>query len=476
MIISALRIAVHSVHLGLLRTASLLIPVPRRSEWLREWRTELWYVMRECSSEFTTSPRPMREAVAFCLGAYQDAFCLRKRSWQKHPPFSAAWGGAPLCLLVLATGLFASWGIALLSPGVRAEREMSRIRIYPWQLLQKHSGPDDRALNVIAEQGVKASLGRVRRYFDGFAYYWVTHEPISSKAAPKTQWIVAHASSDLFAVLQFPIRFTLRVPEGPDQLPRLVLSDETWKRDFGGDPRIAGTEVHVGSVNAKVGGVACADSRNLPGHVNAWLVDGNSEIGTDNAGFVVGHLTPYGYFQMGPRWVVSLLGIVLAFLALPGITCVAIGEYGSDSRKPPLTRRLRFWAFLTAKVSLLLPFVYLASLDLDCSFVQPSSHFTGYVQFSSSLLLSLFGLRWILRDQQRRCPVCLRRMAHPAEIGQPARTLLAWKGTELVCARGHALLHIPEIPTSWFGEQRWVCLDPSWQFLFARPGGTSSLL
>jgi len=92
MIISALRIAVHSVHLGLLRTASLLIPVPRRSEWLREWRTELWYVMRECSSEFTTSPRPMREAVAFCLGAYQDAFCLRKRSWQKHPPFSAAWG------------------------------------------------------------------------------------------------------------------------------------------------------------------------------------------------------------------------------------------------------------------------------------------------------------------------------------------------------------------------------------------------
>ena len=70
--------------------------------------------------------------------------------------------------------------------------------------------------------------------------------------------------------------------------------------------------------------------------------------------------------------------------------------------------------------------------------------------------------------------VCLRRMAHPAEIGQPARTLLTWKGTKLVCTRGHALLHIPAIPTSWFGVQRWLCLDPSWQFLFAGSVGDAN--
>jgi hypothetical protein len=51
-------------------------------------------------------------------------------------------------------------------------------------------------------------------------------------------------------------------------------------------------------------------------------------------------------------------------------------------------------------------------------------------------------------------------MAHPVQVGQPSRTFLAWNGTELVCERGHILLHIPEIPTSWFGAQRWVCLDP----------------
>ena len=63
------------------------------------------------------------------------------------------------------------------------------------------------------------------------------------------------------------------------------------------------------------------------------------------------------------------------------------------------------------------------------------------------------------------------RMAHPVRVGQPSRTFLEWNGTELICERGHVLLHVPEIPTSWFGAQRWVCLDGSWRFLFARPTG-----
>jgi hypothetical protein len=45
-------------------------------------------------------------------------------------------------------------------------------------------------------------------------------------------------------------------------------------------------------------------------------------------------------------------------------------------------------------------------------------------------------------------------MAHPVEVGHPSQTFLAWNGTELVCERGHTLLHIPEIPTSWFDTQR----------------------
>jgi hypothetical protein len=122
--IPLLEMAARFIHLGLLRGASLLVPARRRSEWSQEWRTELWYVLRECSSESSATPRPIREATAFCLGAYQDAFYLRKRLWQKYPPLTEMRGSAALCLLILVALLIASWGIAVMSPGVRAERDL----------------------------------------------------------------------------------------------------------------------------------------------------------------------------------------------------------------------------------------------------------------------------------------------------------------------------------------------------------------
>ena len=47
-----------------------------------------------------------------------------------------------------------------------------------------------------------------------------------------------------------------------------------------------------------------------------------------------------------------------------------------------------------------------------------------------------------------------------------SRTFLAWNGTVLMCLRGHTLLHVPALPTSWFYAPRWDYLDPSWEFLF----------
>jgi hypothetical protein len=89
-----------------------------------------------------------------------------------------------------------------------------------------------------------------------------------------------------------------------------------------------------------------------------------------------------------------------------------------------------------------------------------------YIQLVSSFSICLFGLRWALRDQRQRCPVCLGKLTHPARVGQPSRNFLAFNGTELICVGGHGLLHVPEIPTSWFSTQRWMYLDPSWEILF----------
>jgi hypothetical protein len=36
---------------------------------------------------------------------------------------------------------------------------------------------------------------------------------------------------------------------------------------------------------------------------------------------------------------------------------------------------------------------------------------------------------------------------------------LDWYGTELICAEGHGMMHVPEIPSSSYSAQRWVSLD-----------------
>lgn len=84
-------------------------------------------------------------------------------------------------------------------------------------------------------------------------------------------------------------------------MPQVVLSHDAWMREFGGNKNIAGTRLHVGSLDATVAGVAFGSSMGLPGDAKAWILGSDREIGSDGEEFVVGHLSPFGYFNDG-RW------------------------------------------------------------------------------------------------------------------------------------------------------------------------------
>jgi hypothetical protein len=460
---SLLQIAVRQMHLGLLRSASLIVPHWKRAEWLQEWRTELWYVLRECASETSLHSRSVGEATAFCMGAYKDAIWLRRRYWQTERPFTRISSSAAACLLLLIAVLFMTWGVTRTSPRVIAG--ISRIQVYPWRVSGGAMSPCDCPFDFIVK---RKSLRDIQLLFDGFSHYKIAQETVWSERVPRTEWTVAQARADFFDLLHLPVRMTEGGARTSQRLPQLVLSRNTWMRDFGGNASIVGAKLHVGSADAVVAGVAFGGSMGLPGGANAWLLGSDPPGKSVASEYVVGHLSPSGYFDDG-RWILSVAGILFAFLLFPFVGRPFMGEYGSGSQKPSLISRSRFWAFMLAKTTLLIAIVYYSSLDLGSLLVQPFSPSSEYLQGTSSVLLCLLGLRWVFRDQQGRCPVCLRRMAHPVEVGQPSRTFLEWNGTEMVCERGHALLHVPEIPTSWFGAQRWVCLDGSWQFLFARP-------
>jgi hypothetical protein len=142
----------------------------------------------------------------------------------------------------------------------------------------------------------------------------------------------------------------------------------------------------------------------------------------------------------------------IAIVILPATMTVTCAEY-------PRNLRRRRWTFTVVKFVLVLPIVYFGSLDLaplvSAGGVQPHAMLIGYV----------IGFRWVLLDQRRRCPVCLRRLANPCRIGRCSQTFLEWYGTELFCPKGHGLLHEPEITAS-YATRQWLNLDPSWSGLF----------
>lgn len=124
--------------------------------------------------------------------------------------------------------------------------------------------------------------------------------------------------------------------------------------------------------------------------------------------------------------------------------------------------RLRRYVFFVIKNVLLGMIVVCASIDLG-----PAAGFGLAVSY-------IIVFRWSLADQRQRCPVCLRRLINPTRIGEASHMFLDWYGTELICARGHGLLHTPEIPTSCYSRDRWLYLDPSWSSLFSPELSTRS--
>jgi len=146
----------------------------------------------------------------------------------------------------------------------------------------------------------------------------------------------------------------------------------------------------------------------------------------------------------------------MALLILPSSTSLSLGGYSAGGK------RVRHWAFLAAKVVLVLAVVFFGTTALagtPVADLRPHAIIPG----------SMIAFRWLLADQRRRCPVCLRRLYHPVGIGSASHTFLEWYGTELACPRGHGLLHVSEIGSAdCYQPQRWLPLDASWRGLFLR--------
>lgn len=491
--------ALQALDLSLLQCASVLVPSTSRAEWWREWRSELWHVRRASAPPSGISPGAERDILAFCLGAFQDAWFLRRHARRNKPavplPPAPLHGSAVQCLLILAAALATSYALALLLPEVRMASHPSGSAARSGLILIQEQDQDGPSKAIISFDHYRNWSVHAHLDFDGFAFYRMSREEVTAGIEPPGRWRVAMSSANLFALLGFPIQFMGSGDGAEVSLPRMILSYTLWKNEFGGNPGIVGSLLRIGGRQVKIVGVAADRVWKLPGQPDAWLLEPDMAILGAGAGHIIAHLTRQGRAEMwadrvnitvyntdhseqdylgtsiGERtptpWDLYRFAVLLALLALPAITSVSLSEYSVSSHRPPWPRRLVRLMYLAGKLTLLLPIAYFASLD--CAYWHASQHSAAseYAQLFSTFVICLFGIRWAILDQRRRCPVCLKRVAHPAQVGLASRTFLAWNGTELICTGGHTLLHVPSLPTSWFGAQRWLYLDASWEFLFA---------
>jgi hypothetical protein len=409
------------LHLALLRGASLLVRAAEREEWLAEWSAELWYV-------------PGRRRMAFCLGAFRDAHWLRR-----HSPAPAHLESPWKCLAVLTLLAALSLFFAFRLPMVR---------------------------ELWFEQSSPAGLATISNIsVDAYRQLPVDSSTLAYYGPARFDWEnvrVALASRTLREVLKIRAAATADPQAAP-----LLLTETVWRLYFHGDPRIVGRRIIVEGRPAQVAAIVSDRWWRLPGRADAWLLVDEQDLAAESRGYVIARVAPATH-RLGPFPCVPLselhpllnflLAIAVAGVVLPTVTRMSLGEYPSSRHALSRTPEIRRWIFLAAKIALIVPMILFGSLDLGS--------LIAVVMLPQGLIVgAVIGFRWVLTDQRRRCPVCLRILSHPTTIGEPSRTLLEWYGTELVCAKGHGLLHVPEIRNS-YSEQRWLHLDSSWSSLF----------
>ncbi|MGB6941041.1 MAG: hypothetical protein WBE37_01425 [Bryobacteraceae bacterium] len=184
----------------------------------------------------------------------------------------------------------------------------------------------------------------------------------------------------------------------------------------------------------------------------------------------------FAFHILAPRlvpaapWKGPDLGICVGVLTLSGLLLPPVLWVW----RPPASRYSVSWSSTFRRgIFLVLKIVLLQSIVLCGSVVQmlpkPVAGFAGIAGAAAAI----FAFRWVITDQQRRCPMCLRLLTKPIIIGTPSRTFLEWYGTESTCPHGHGLLHCSEISSS-YSRPQWLNLGDSWSGLFAKGAGRHS--
>ena len=167
---------------AILKCASWLVPNRQRAEWAAEWRAELWYVCERCTGQSAVQPRGVEDAVAFSLGAFQDAFWIRRNSFSFGEAEVVSIGvGAAVCGAFVGVGCSVPVGCSPAAGDSECDL-WSPYRDAKSLVLISPDGYLEATSPTVSLEAYQEWKGRRQRLFEDFAFY----RPILSKV--RNRW------------------------------------------------------------------------------------------------------------------------------------------------------------------------------------------------------------------------------------------------------------------------------------------------
>ena len=484
--------------------ASWLAPAAERNRWKAAWSRQAWHWCLFLAETGALNRNNKLELARFCWSAFPAAFWLRfdreeflRRADRlgRSPSFCVSAIALAVIVILLGGGIIPAARSFVSSP----IPDPNRVQVI--SLDGKFRRVRSETLFDLAEAWKRS------KYIEDIApYSW---GPAKLQTPQRTVPVLsARVAADYFQILslQAAVGRAFRTGDETTCGNCVLLSNEIWRLQFHSDPSVIGGEVEIDGSPRKIVGVLPRNFHLLPAEISVWtLLDSGTppfsnfveRIGavartkpgtterkletdladlTENAGYVfpASLLTVTSGSAEVRRYIGSY-----ALLVLLAVGCAMLIVYvraGAEVGRAALSvrDRLRWWSFFVTKTVLLLTgtglvawtVVHRLSIAIYGS-IHPMTNAVGLWVF---LIFSLAPLSWAIRDQQRRCRVCLRRLGTPIAIGAPGHVLLDWSGTEMVCSEGHGVLYLPDSQANWLERARWDNLDASWADLFRDSG------
>lgn len=478
----------------ILYAASLLVPRRRRSEWLREWRAEVWHWAHFLVESGRLSVKTEEELFRHCWGSFGDALWCRfnrtrvlgfLRSYPATPRF---------CLLTIFLLILAA---LILSPS-------SLWRSYEYA---SNAG----SLLTVSLNGNSHWL-EPELLWDA-AVDWAQHDPLIAGAATYA-WrrsVIAGPGGrqDVLSARVTPEIFQLlgakpvlgQVFDNIQCSDCVVLSHAIWREQFPGDTGLSGEFVNLNGRRVRVMGVLSDRFRLPDADVQVYTPFQGAPFarlpGFEWPGVILRLANGFPAKSAKPQIqrevretnfpspalldVLSLtdvryrvVGSWLAMGAFATLVLVALNWQASRQLWATRPRRTildlaRWWGFFALKSVLLLALAWLLSVDLVEGALQRLGlvplQFAGGVAMWTFLVGLNIALGWSIRDQNDRCRSCLTRLRTQIVLSASAVPLWDPSGCDLLCDRAHGMLHIPAMQFSSLDSERWIDFDESWQTL-----------